>query len=223
MNYFESPKKLSRYWLPAISEMDLLHYFIFLFMFLTKRVNSICVWLTAACWKFQERVKSVASRACCKTHIEMNANERTSLVHPTPTPLQKCNTQHNVRDGKKSVNKSKICLDYFKNTCFVQVLLSFSSLNKTDQIYIYIQNNRQRMTKMDNYIYYICIYVCLSVWMYACMHVCMYACMHGWMYACMHVCMYGCMDVCMYAFTCMHMHAHACTCMHMHACTYKNP
>ena len=30
---------------------------------LTKRVNSICAWLTAACWKFQEQVKSVAPRA----------------------------------------------------------------------------------------------------------------------------------------------------------------
>ena len=223
MNYFESPKKLSRYWLPAISEMDLLHYFIFLFMFLTKRVNSICVWLTAACWKFQERVKSVASRACCKTHIEMNANERTSLVHPTPTPLQKCNTQHNVRDGKKSVNKSKICLDYFKNTCFVQVLLSFSSLNKTDQRYIYIYKiiDKEWQRWIIIYTIYVsmsvCLYVCMDVCMHACMHVCMHAWMNVCMYACMHVWMYGCMHVC------IHMHAHACTCMHMHACTYKNP
>ena len=61
---------------PKIIEVLIACYFrdgsfrcVFFFTLLTKRVDSICAWLTAACWQFQERVKSFASRARSRTHI----------------------------------------------------------------------------------------------------------------------------------------------------------
>jgi hypothetical protein len=79
-NCFESPDFLYpdtgclpfQRWIVSI----FFYLFSLLSWLLTKRVSSICVWLTAACWKFQE-VKSVASRACCKTH---NIDERKQKI-----------------------------------------------------------------------------------------------------------------------------------------------
>ncbi|VEL26023.1 unnamed protein product [Protopolystoma xenopodis] len=55
---------------------------------------------------------------------------------------------------------------------------------------------------------YICMYVCIYVWMYVCMYICMDVCMYVYMYACVHLCMYVCMYVCMYL--CLYTGMYAC-------------
>ncbi len=54
------------------------------------------------------------------------------------------------------------------------------------------------------------MYVCMCVCVYVFMYVCMYVCMYLRMYVCKYVCVYVCMNVCLYV--CMHVYITVCVC-----------
>ena len=45
---------------------------------------------------------------------------------------------------------------------------------------------------------YVCMYVCMCVFVYVCVYVCMYVFVYMCMYVCMYVCVCVCVYVCMY-------------------------
>ena len=67
---------------------------------------------------------------------------------------------------------------------------------------------------------YVCMQLCIIIFMYVCMYVCMCLCMYVFMYVCMYICMcvciylymYVCICVCMYlcniVYTCVHSYMH---------------
>ena len=84
--------------------------------------------------KFQEQVKSVASRACWKTHID--DRKRMNVISPPhPTPLHSApphiHAQRKITcvwDGNKS-GKTCCAQNYCKNACLVQVAISVANIN----------------------------------------------------------------------------------------------
>ena len=70
-----------------------------------------------------------------------------------------------------------------------------------------------------------CMYVnvCMSMYvcqcLYVCMSVCLYVCMSVCMYVCMSACMYACMHVCMYA--CMHVCMYVCMYVYIYIYIYE--
>ena len=46
------------------------------------------------------------------------------------------------------------------------------------------------------------------------MYVCMYVCVFVWMCLCMYVCMYAYVYVCMYVFMCVYLYVYVCICLY---------
>ena len=86
------------------------------------------------------------------------------------------------------------------------------------------QLNRSQTSK-DVYVWDVCVYIHVRIYMYTCMYVCMYVWMNEWMYewmnewmnVWMNECMYVCMYVCMYNYVYIYIYTHICT----YICIYK--